>query len=99
MCGKSNLKKKHISALNNKISICGSISHFNKKTENKIFKIISPENFLKFLVNKDTINNILSFQLTNIRGNLPTLKDKKIHNLSLTRIGKTRKLPMQEPIE
>ena len=25
-----------------------------KKTENEIFKIISPENLLKFLVNKDT---------------------------------------------
>ena len=27
------------------------------------------------------------------------LKDKKIHNLSLTRIGRKEKLSMQEPIE
>ena len=64
-----------------------------------MFKIISPENFLKFFVNRDTNKDSLSFQLTSISGNLPTLKDKKIHNLSLTRIGRKRKLSMQELIE
>ena len=75
------------------------IRYFNKKTENEIFKIISPENLLKFFVNKNTNKDSLSFQLTSISGNLPALKDKKIHNLSLTKIGKKSKLPMQEPIE
>ena len=75
------------------------IRYFNKKTENEIFKIISPENLLKFFVNKNTNKDSLSFQLTSISGNLPTLKDKKIHNLSLTKIGRKSKLPMQEPIE
>ena len=79
------IKETCITALNKKISIYGFMSSFNKKTENEIFKIISPENFLNFF---------LSFQLTSISGNLPTLKDKKIHNLSLTRIGKKRKLAM-----
>ena len=46
-------------------------------------------------MNKDSLN----FQLTSVSGNLPILKDKKIHNLSLTRIGRKRKLPMQELIE
>ena len=64
-----------------------------------MLKIISPENLLKFLVNRDTIRNNLSFQLTSISGTVPTLKDKKIHDLSLTRLGRKRKLPMQEPIE
>ena len=64
-----------------------------------MFKIISPENFLKFFVNRDTNKDSLSFQLKSISGNLPTLKDKKIHNLSLTRIGRKRKLSMQELIE
>ena len=75
------------------------IRYFNKKTENEIFKIISPENLLKFFVNKNTNKDSLSFQLTSISGNLPTLKDKKIHNLSLTKIGRKSKLPMLEPIE
>ena len=50
-------------------------------------------------MSKDKNKDSLSFQLTSISGELPVLKDKKIHNLSLTRIGRKRKLPMQEPIE
>ena len=100
MYDKSDLiKETYITALNKKVSIYGSISYFNKKTKNEMFKIISPENFLKFFVNRDTNKDSLSFQLTSISGNLPTLKDKKIHNLSLTRIGRKRKLSMQELIE
>ena len=72
---------------------------FNKKTENEILKIISPKNLLKFLVNRDIFKNNLSFQITCISGAVPTLKDKKIRNLSLTRLGRKRKLPTQEPIE
>ena len=64
-----------------------------------MLKIISPENLLKVLVNRDTIRNNLSFQLTSISGTVPALKDKEIHDLSLTRLGRKRKLPMQEPIE
>ena len=45
------------------MSIYGSISYFNKKAENEIFKIVSPE---EFYVNKDALKNSLSFQLTNI---------------------------------
>ena len=70
-----------------------------KKKENEILKIISPENLLKFLVNKDIVGNNLSLQLTNISGAVPTLKYKKIHDLSLTSLCRIRKLPMQEPIE
>ena len=71
------IKETYITALNKKISIYGSISYFNKKTENEIFKIISPENLLKFFVKKNTNRDSLSFQLTSISGNLPTLTDKK----------------------
>ena len=38
-------------------------------------------------------------KILSISGNLPTLKDKNIHNLTLTGIGRKRKLPMQEPIK
>ena len=48
-----------------KETINGSISNFNKKTENEIFKI-SPEKFEKFYVEKNATKNSLSFQLTNI---------------------------------
>ena len=97
---KSNLaKESYITAINKKVSLYGYTSYFNNKIENEMLKIISPENLLKFLVNRDTIRNNLSFQLTSISGTVPTLKDKKIHNLSLTRLGRKTKLPMHEPIE
>ena len=93
------IKEAIITALNKKNSIYRCISYANNKTENEIFKIISPENLLKFLVNKDANKDSLTFQLTSISGNLPTLKDKKTYNLSLRRIERKKKLSMQEPIE
>ena len=97
---KSNLiKETYLTAINIKLSIYGSISYFNKKTEDEIFQLISSEDSVKLLVKEDTIKNSLSFQLTNISSSIPILKDKKIHNLSLTRLGRKKKLPMQEPIE
>ena len=77
----------------------GSTSYFDRRTENEILKLVSPENSLKFLANKDTVRNNLSFQLASISGGVPTLKDKKIHDLSLTKLGRKWKLPMKEPIE
>ena len=50
-------------------------------------------------MDEDTVRNNLSFQLASISGAVPTLKDKKIHDLSLTKLGRKRKLPMKEPIE
>ena len=41
----------------------------------------------------------MSFQLTIISGNIPKLKDKKIYNFSLTKIGVKRKRQMAEPVE
>ena len=71
------IKETFITALNKKILIYGSISYFDKKTENEIFKIITSEKFLKFYVGKDATRNSLSFQLTNVSAELPKLKDKK----------------------
>ena len=41
----------------------------------------------------------LKFQLADIDGENPKIKDKKIHNFSITRLGKKRKLDMSQPIE
>ena len=87
------IKDRFITARNKKRPYC-SISYFNKKTENKIFKIVSPE---EFYVDQDASKNSLSFQLINISGDIPKLKDSKIYNFSLTRMGEKRK--MVEPIE
>ena len=48
------IKETFLTVLNKKIRIYGSISYFNKKTENEIFKIVTPEEYLKFYVVKDT---------------------------------------------
>ena len=42
------IKDTFITALNIKISIYSSISYFNKKSENEIFRIVSPKELLKF---------------------------------------------------
>ena len=99
----SDLKKEtFITALNKKISYfnkISSISYFSKKAENEIFKILTSEKFLKFYVDKDATKNFLSFQLTNISGHLPKLKDKKTCNFSLTKKREKRKRQMAEPVE
>ena len=92
------IKETFITALQKKILIYGSISYFNKKTKDEIFNIISTENFLKFFVNKDTTKNFLSFQPTNIIGEILKLKNK-VYNFSLTKIGRKREIQMPEPIE
>ena len=52
-----------------------------------------------FFVNKDTTKNSLSFQLTNISGEIPKLKDTKVYHFPLTKIGTKGKIQMPEPIE
>ena len=70
------IKETFTTVIHKKISIYGSISYFGTKTENEIFKILSPEKYLKFSVDKDKSKNSLSFQLTDISGKIPKLKDK-----------------------
>ena len=76
------IKETYITELNIKILIYGSISYFNKKTEKKIFQIISPENCLKFTVGKHTVKNNLDFKLANISRKLPKRRVKKIYNIT-----------------
>ena len=51
------------------------------------------------MLEKNAARNSLSFQLTNVGGELLKLKYKKIYNFSLTRIGEKIKSKMAEPIE
>ena len=80
------------------ILIYGSISHFDKKTEKEIFQIISPENCLKFSVEKYTVKNKLDVNLTNISGKLPKIRNKKLYNFSITQLCNKRKNQMAEPV-
>ena len=93
---RSNLiKNAYITALNKTlISVYGLFSYFKGKNANE-----SLTKAYKFLIEKNSLRNELKFQLTNITGNIPKTKDNKIHNFSMTHLGRKRKLPLKEPIE
>ena len=42
------IKESYITAINKKVSFYGSTSYFDRKTENEILKLLSPEKSLKF---------------------------------------------------
>ena len=50
----------------------------------KYLELFLQKNFENFHVDKDVTKDSQNFQLTSISGNIPALKDKKIHDLSLT---------------
>ena len=84
MYDKSDLiKDTFIAALNKKISIYGSISSFNQKSRKKTFREL-----LKCYVDKDTTKNSLSFQLTNISGNISKLNGRANRNGNYSRATK-----------
>ena len=55
------IKETFITAVQKKISIHSSISYLDTKTENETFKIVSPEEYLKFFVDKDKSKKFLKF--------------------------------------
>ena len=55
--------------------------------------------FWKFLLKKNTLKKELKFQLTNIGRKNPKVKDSKIYDFSVIRLGKKRKINMAQPIE
>ena len=96
---KSNfIKQTFVTKRNKLLSIYSSISYFHKKGTNGVAKIISFNDPLKCFVSKDTVKNSLDFKLTKIKGSLPEIRDKNVHNFSSTEIGTKRK-KMNEPIE
>ena len=66
------------------------ITSTTKKIKKGIIKIINPEEF-KFCLKKDTLKDSLSLQLTNVSRKIPQLRESKIHNFSLSKIGKKDK--------
>ena len=61
--------------------------------------MLNVSNFLKFYIERRSLKKSLKFQLGHIDGKNSKIKDKKIHNFSITRLGKKRKLDMSQPIE
>ena len=93
------IKKTFVTALNKQLSLYGSFSYFSGKTAATSLKLLSSNDFLKFLVEKKSLRENLKFQLAHVDGSDVETSDKKIHNFSITKLGKRRKTIMSEPIE
>ena len=97
---KSNLiKKNFVTAINKQLSLYGSFSYFSGTTTATDLKLISSSNFLKFLVEKKSLKDNLKLQLAHIDESEVKTSEKKIHDFSITKLGKQRKNIMAEPIE
>ena len=77
----------------------GSFSLFSGKTSIRRLPLISTESLLKFFIEKKLLKSDLKFQLKHIDGSEVKTSDRKIHNLSITKLGKRKKRNMSEPIE
>ena len=93
------IKKTFFTAINKTLSIYGSFSNFSGKIAEKEIKLLDVSNFLKFYIERRSLKKSFNFQLAHINRKNPKIKDKKIHNFSITRLGKKRKLDMSQPIE
>ena len=93
------IKKTFFTAINKTLSIYGSFSNFSGKIAEKEIKLLDVSNFLKFYIERRSLKKSFNFQLAHINRKNPKIKDKKIHNFSIIRLGKKRKLDMSQPIE
>ena len=72
---------------------------FSGKTTTTNLKLINSSDFLKSFIEKRSLKNNISLQLLNVNGSAVKTSDKKIHNFSITKLGKKRQNSMREPIE
>ena len=88
-----------MTAINKTLSIYASFSYFSGKVAEKEIKLLDVSNILKFCIERRALKKGLKFQLAHINGENPKIKDKKIHNFSITRLSKKRKLNKSQPVE
>ena len=85
------IKKTYVTTINKQLSIYGSFSYFSGKTSATNIKLLSSNNFLKFLTDKRSLENNLKLQLAHVNGSETKTSDKKIHDFSITKLGKRKK--------
>ena len=61
--------------------------------------MLSSNDFLKFLIEKNSLKTNLKVQLKHIDGSEVKTSHKKIHHFSITKLGKRKKGFMSEPID
>ena len=98
---KSNLiKKTFVSAINKQLSLYGSFSYFSGNTAAKNLNLITTSNFLKFFIEKNKVlKDNLKLHLAYVNGSKVETTDEKIHNCSITKLGKRKKIMKPEPID
>ena len=77
----------------------GSFSYFLGKTGISNLKLLTLNDFLKFLVEKKSLKSNLKLQLAQIDGSEVKTNHNKIHHFPITKLGKRRKKGMSEPIK
>ena len=98
--GKSNLiKNTFVTAINKQLSLYGSFSYFSGKTSVSNLELINATDSLKFLVEKKSLKDNLKLQVAYVIGSDVKINHKKIHDFSITKLGKRRKNMLPEPIE
>ena len=97
---KSNLiKKTFVTAINKQLSLHGSFSYFSGKTCAANLELVNATDSLKFLVEKKSLKDNLKLQIAHVNGSEVKTNDKKIHDFSMTKLGKRRKHMLPEPIQ
>ena len=62
-------------------------------------ELVNATDSLKFLVEKKSLKDNLKLQIAHVNGSEVKTNDKKIHDFSITKLGKRRKNMLPEPIE
>ena len=62
-------------------------------------KLLSTDNFLKFITEKKSLRWNINLQLTQVNRSKIKTSDNKIHDFSITKLGKRKKRDMSKPIE
>lgn len=82
------VKKSFIIELKRFTSIYGSITYFDE--QKNLLEIVSPRKTLEFEIEKDTYKNELILQITKVSGDRAEITDIKIHDLAISKVGKTK---------
>ena len=93
---KSNLiKKTFVTAITKQLSLCCSFSYFPGKITVTNLKLMNSSDFQKFIEKRSLKNNI-SLQLLNVNVSAVKTSNKKIHNFSITKLGRKKKIKEKE---
>ena len=81
------IKKRSLPQLTKHCHYMVFFSYFSDKTAKDELKLLDVSNFLIFYIEKRSLKSNLKFQVAHRDGRNPKIKDKKLHNFSITNLG------------